>query len=62
MCWHKVALPSAQVLLVPSAFTKKTGEAHWELLLRARAVETQCYVHSISSSYCSLDLKLTECK
>lgn len=34
----------AQVLLVPSAFTKKTGEAHWELLLRARAVETQCYV------------------
>ncbi|CAM6034067.1 unnamed protein product [Sphagnum compactum] len=35
---------NAEVLLVPSAFTKKTGEAHWELLLRARAVETQCYV------------------
>ncbi|XP_038679090.1 deaminated glutathione amidase, chloroplastic/cytosolic [Tripterygium wilfordii] len=34
----------AQVLLVPSAFTKVTGEAHWELLLRARAIETQCYV------------------
>ncbi|CAN6329156.1 unnamed protein product [Urochloa humidicola] len=34
----------AQVLLVPSAFTKVTGEAHWEILLRARAVETQCYV------------------
>ncbi|CAL8462335.1 g1868 [Coccomyxa elongata] len=34
----------ADVLLVPSAFTKLTGEAHWELLLRARAVETQCYV------------------
>ncbi|KAK9835655.1 hypothetical protein WJX74_005070 [Apatococcus lobatus] len=34
----------AEVLLVPSAFTKLTGEAHWELLLRARAVECQCYV------------------
>lgn len=34
----------AQVLLVPSAFTKVTGAAHWEILLRARAVETQCYV------------------
>ncbi|CAN6463194.1 unnamed protein product [Victoria cruziana] len=35
---------NAQVLLVPSAFTKVTGEAHWEILLRARAIETQCYV------------------
>lgn len=34
----------SQVLLVPSAFTKVTGEAHWEILLRARAIETQCYV------------------
>ncbi|XP_010260122.1 PREDICTED: nitrilase-like protein 2 [Nelumbo nucifera] len=34
----------AQVLLVPSAFTKVTGEAHWEILLRSRAIETQCYV------------------
>ncbi|XP_011627279.1 nitrilase-like protein 2 isoform X2 [Amborella trichopoda] len=34
----------AQVLLVPSAFTRVTGEAHWEILLRARAIETQCYV------------------
>ncbi|XP_071711441.1 deaminated glutathione amidase, chloroplastic/cytosolic [Rutidosis leptorrhynchoides] len=34
----------AQVLLVPAAFTKVTGEAHWEVLLRARAIETQCYV------------------
>jgi nitrilase len=29
---------------VPSAFTHTTGAAHWELLLRARAVENQCYV------------------
>ncbi|XP_038893375.1 deaminated glutathione amidase, chloroplastic/cytosolic [Benincasa hispida] len=35
---------NAQVLLVPSAFTKETGEAHWEILLRSRAIENQCYV------------------
>jgi len=34
----------AQVILVPSAFTVETGRAHWEVLLRARAIETQCYV------------------
>ncbi|XP_042380751.1 deaminated glutathione amidase, chloroplastic/cytosolic-like isoform X2 [Zingiber officinale] len=34
----------SQILLVPSAFTKVTGEAHWEILLRARAIETQCYI------------------
>ncbi|XP_031250115.1 nitrilase-like protein 2 [Pistacia vera] len=40
----------AQVLLVPSAFTKVTGEAHWEILLRARAIETQCYVIAASQA------------
>jgi deaminated glutathione amidase len=34
----------ADLLLVPSAFTYVTGEAHWELLLRARAVENLAYV------------------
>lgn len=34
----------ATILTVPSAFTKVTGEAHWEILLRARAIENQCYV------------------
>jgi len=38
------ALAPADLLLVPSAFTYTTGAAHWELLLRARAVENQCYV------------------
>ncbi|GAW85244.1 nitrilase [Bathymodiolus platifrons methanotrophic gill symbiont] len=33
-----------EVLIIPSAFTQKTGAAHWELLLRARAVENLCYV------------------
>ena len=32
------------VLLLPAAFTYTTGKAHWELLLRARSVENQCYV------------------
>lgn len=34
----------ADIIVVPSAFTKVTGKAHWEVLLRARAVETQCYI------------------
>jgi len=34
----------AELLSVPSAFTQVTGEAHWEVLLRARAIEDQCVV------------------
>lgn len=34
----------AQILLIPAAFTAYTGKDHWEILLRARAIETQCYV------------------
>ncbi len=34
----------AHILTVPSCFTKKTGQAHWEILLRARAVENLAYV------------------
>ncbi|CAH9065474.1 unnamed protein product [Cuscuta europaea] len=41
---HLRFLHDAQVLLVPAAFTTATGQAHWEILLRARAIETQCYV------------------
>jgi nitrilase len=36
--------PPCDLIVVPSAFTYPTGQAHWELLLRARAVENQCYV------------------
>jgi nitrilase len=32
------------LIVVPAAFTYRTGEAHWETLLRARAIENQCYV------------------
>lgn len=34
----------AEILVVPAAFTAVTGAAHWEVLLRARAIETQCFV------------------
>jgi predicted amidohydrolase len=36
--------PPCDLVSVPAAFTHTTGQAHWELLLRARAVENQCYV------------------
>ena len=36
--------PPCDLLSVPSAFTHTTGAAHWEVLLRARAIENQCYV------------------
>ena len=32
------------LIVLPAAFTYTTGEAHWEVLLRARAIENQCYV------------------
>jgi len=38
------ALDRPDVILIPSAFTYTTGRAHWEILLRARAIENQCYV------------------
>jgi len=38
------SLGDMALVLVPSAFTVPTGKAHWSLLLRARAVENQCYV------------------
>lgn len=37
-------LKGAQIIVLPSAFTVPTGMAHWEILLRARAIENLCYV------------------
>ncbi|MCX7277118.1 MAG: carbon-nitrogen hydrolase family protein [Burkholderiales bacterium] len=42
--YRRYAAQGADLLLVPSAFTHTTGQAHWELLLRARAVENLAYV------------------
>jgi len=38
------AMGECNLIVVPSAFTFTTGSAHWEILLRARAIENQCYV------------------
>lgn len=42
--YQKLVLKGAQLVTVPSAFTATTGLAHWEILLRARAIENLCYV------------------
>jgi predicted amidohydrolase len=42
--YRKLQDQDAEVLLVPAAFTLMTGKDHWEVLLRARAIENQCYV------------------
>ena len=42
--YRALMAPPCDLLVVPAAFTYPTGQAHWELLLRARAVENQCYV------------------
>jgi predicted amidohydrolase len=42
--YRRLAQAGAEILTVPSAFTVPTGRAHWEPLLRARAIETGCFV------------------
>ena len=42
--YRALMTPPCDLLCVPSAFTHPTGLAHWEVLLRARAIENQCYV------------------
>ena len=48
--YRDLAHAGAQVLTIPSAFTRTTGEAHWHVLLRARAIETGCFV--IAAAQC----------
>lgn len=42
--YRHYARRGVDVVCVPSAFTHETGKAHWEILLRARAIENRCYV------------------
>jgi predicted amidohydrolase len=42
--YRRLAFSGARIIMVPSAFTFPTGEAHWEALVRARAIENQAYV------------------
>jgi predicted amidohydrolase len=42
--YRALAEAGAAFLAIPSAFTRQTGEAHWQVLMRARAIENTCYV------------------
>jgi len=42
--FRQLVLLGAEIIVLPSAFTAITGKAHWEVLLRARAIENLCYV------------------
>jgi predicted amidohydrolase len=42
--YRRLAFAGAGIITIPSAFTFPTGEAHWDVLIRARAIENQCYV------------------
>jgi predicted amidohydrolase len=48
--YRKLAQAGADVIFAPAAFTKVTGEAHWHVLQRARAIETGCYVVSAAQT------------
>ena len=48
--YRRLSAAGAEVLVVPAAFTVPTGRAHWEMLLRARAVENLCYVVAAAQS------------
>ncbi|MCQ4288679.1 carbon-nitrogen hydrolase family protein [Pseudomonas stutzeri] len=42
--YSALRLDGAELISAPSAFTEVTGQAHWEMLIRTRAIETQCYM------------------
>ena len=48
--YRALAESGASFLTVPSAFTRKTGEAHWHTLLRARAIENGCFVFAAAQA------------
>ena len=48
--YRALAESGASFLTVPSAFTKKTGEAHWHVLLRSRAIENGCFVFAAAQA------------
>lgn len=50
--YRRLVIQGADLITVPSAFTRPTGEAHWEVLLRARAIENSCYI--VAPAQCGL--------
>ncbi len=53
--YRSVALTGAEVLAIPAAFARGTGEAHWHVLVRARAIENHAYV--LAAGACGADLQ-----
>src|SRR5690349_20413340 len=48
--YRALAKAGADFLAIPSAFTRKTGEAHWHVLMRARAIENGCFVFAAAQA------------
>lgn len=48
--FSKYAYQNVDLVLAPAAFLEETGQAHWEVLLRARAIESQCYIAASAQS------------
>lgn len=42
--YRALAQAGAEIIAIPAAFTRKTGQAHWHVLMRARAIETGCFI------------------
>ena len=57
--YRALAVAGAGILSVPAAFTVPTGEAHWHVLLRARAIETGCFVVAAAQSGIHADGRAT---
>ena len=48
--FHRLRRDGAELILLPAAFTAETGAAHWETLIRARAIETQCWLAAAATT------------
>ena len=53
--YRRLAEQGADVIMVPAAFTLQTGKDHWEVLLRARAIETQTYIAAAAQTGTYMD-------
>lgn len=59
LLYRALSRAGAEILTVPAAFTVPTGRDHWEVLLRARAIENQCYVLAAGQHGANTDTRRT---